>query len=98
MSIETASTVAPDASHASQRICAYCRDPFTARRSWQLYCGDICRREANAKGAEVGIEVKVSAMRVLKRGALSVILRVDPIHRHVFEQLSPGQALKVLKP
>lgn len=70
--------------------CGYCLAPFTPKKSWQLYCSAACRTEHNVKKAAEGLRAKVSSVRCLRRGGVSVTIQFSAIERDRALKLEPG--------
>ncbi|MDE2107340.1 MAG: hypothetical protein KGL39_59640 [Patescibacteria group bacterium] len=78
--------------------CPHCRRQFEQKRPDQVYCKPACRiahyERVRGDGA---LRAAVSAVRVLKGGGVSAVLRFQPSDRDNALQLTPGATIEVLR-
>jgi hypothetical protein len=82
-------------SGAETRLCP-CGVEFVARKPWQRFHAAACRRSFHAVRTEHGLRAKVSSVKILKCGVVSVVLRFDVEDRGRAQQLTPGAGIQVL--
>jgi hypothetical protein len=84
---------------AGDPLCAQCGDPFkpAPRHEGRQKFGDVaCRNAWHEARRGHGIACRVSSVRALKGGRISITVRVDAEERDRAVQLEPGKLVEVL--
>ena len=78
-------------------ICPHCRTEFAARRTDQVYCCAKCRlaRYQSTKG-DGALRGRVSSVRRLRHGEVSVIVRFAPGDADKAVQFCPRRVVEVV--
>lgn len=78
-------------------LCACCGRSFNARRAWHRFCSRTCRM-ANHEAKGDTLRAVVSSVRIMRRGAVSVVIRFGLEDRDRALKLEPGKVVEIDAP
>lgn len=77
--------------------CPHCSDPFEPKRADQVYCRPKCRQaHYQVLLGDGGRRAKVSSVRKMARGGVSIVLRFNALDAHNALRLNVGEVVDVV--